>query len=113
MSPLTRPIINIHVRLFRFPRYVIPAQCPVEPAQVSDLSDIQLPAQLRLTNTQMPKYLYTDIWRVSGLLSCPRIYQLNIPRWCGRDTGLDPAAEMSEEWEALGENENGDDSSYN
>ena len=71
MSPLTRPIINIHVRLFRFPRYVIPAQCPVEPAQVSDLSDTQLPAQLRLTNTQMPRYLYTDIRRVSELLSAP------------------------------------------
>ena len=70
MSLLTRPIINIHVRLFRFPRYVIPAQCPVEPAQVSDLSDTQLPVA-RLTNTQMPRYLYTDIRRVSGSSAAP------------------------------------------
>ena len=68
MSLLTRPIINIHVRLFRFPRYVIPAQCPVEPAQVSDLSDTQLPVA-RLTNTQ--RYLYTDIRLVSGSSAAP------------------------------------------
>ena len=73
MSALTRPIINIHVRLFRFPRYVIPAQCSVEPAQVSDLSDTQLPGLGQpLTNTlEMLGYLYTNIWRVSAPLLSP------------------------------------------
>ena len=83
MSALTRPIINIHVRLFRFPRYVIPAQCSVEPAQVSDLSDTQLPGLGPATHQHSGDArisLYRYLARVCSSplssLCCPRISHL-------------------------------------
>ena len=117
MSPLTRPIINIHVRLFRFPRYVIPSQWPVRQRRCPICLIPSCQAQARASHSP-------TLWRCSDIFipifgSCLSSSLISLLPSAAPASGPGPAeyynilragvggtrawcSQMSDEWETKG-----------